>query len=42
MIQELIIIIVGIIILLSLIGNIFITIKIIKALRYIKKQNKNK
>ncbi len=42
MIQELIIVIVGIIILLSLIGNIFITIQMIKALRYIKKQNKKK
>jgi len=42
MIQQLIIAISVTIVLLSLVGNIFITIQMIKALKYIKKQNKKK
>ena len=42
MIKELIIAVSVTTVLLSLIGNILITIQMIKALKYIKKQNKNK
>jgi len=40
--QELIIAISVTIVLLSLVGNILVTIQMIKAIKYIKKQNKNK
>jgi len=40
--QELIIAVSVTTVLLSLLGNILITIQMIKALKYIKKQNKNK